>query len=273
MKHTTTMTSIPISPIPRSCSQSAPAHLTLAGCDKLKGTPEPTSPPPPAPSTTPATQAEPAAPAVVAAAPAPAPPPGYAPPTAEQLDQLVAPVALYPDKLVAQVLAGATYPDQVSAADSWLAQNAALKAGPLADAAEQQPWDPSIKSLTAFRPVLDQMANNLPWTTALGQAYYNDPDGTLNAIQAMRQRASRAGKLKSTPKLRVATASGPSGYITIAPAQPDLVYVPSYDPQAIYGEPVYPGYAWAPPAYADAEPGYSNAQVVDRRAARLRHRR
>ena len=156
--------------------------LVVSGCEKFVPAPIESSVPVPSPSVEPVAQ-----PASVAPAP-----PAYSPPTADKLYQMVAPIALYPDKLVAQVLAGATYPEQVTAADQWLAQNPTLKAGPLADAAERQPWDPSIKSLTAFRPVLDQMARNLPWTTALGQAYYNDPDDVLNAIQIMRQRASRA---------------------------------------------------------------------------------
>ena len=103
----------------------------------------------------------------------------------------------------------ATYPDQITAAHDWLAQNRNLKAGPLADAANQQPWDPSVKSLTAFRPVIDQMAGNIPWTQALGQAYYNDPADVMNAIQVMRQRAAKAGRLKNNDKLRVASAATP----------------------------------------------------------------
>ncbi|MDP9898117.1 DUF3300 domain-containing protein [Variovorax ginsengisoli] len=256
----------------------AAAGITLAGCNKTADTPA-TAPAPAPAATAPAE----AAPAPVAAAPAV---PSYTPPTADQLYQMVAPIALYPDKLVAQVLAGSTYPAQVTDADQWLHQNASLKAGPLADAADRQPWDPSIKSLTAFRSVLDQMAKNLPWTTALGEAYYNDPSDVMNAIQVMRQRASRAGQLKSTPQLKVATGnpqinytpnpnvvpvySGqavvepPTQYITIAPAQPDVVYVPAYDPQRIYGEPVrvYPGYVYAPPQPVYSEPRYSNAQIA-----------
>jgi len=217
----------------------------------------------------------------VAAAPVPA---AYTPPAAEQLYRMVAPIALYPDKLVAQILAAATYPEQITAAHSWLARNPGLKAGPLADAANQQPWDPSVKSLTAFRSVLDQLAGNLPWTESLGRAYYSDPDDVMNAIQVMRQRASSSGHLRNTGKLRVASAATPPNYapapsmqavyagpaviqpppqlITIEPAQPDVVYVPSYDPQVIYGAPVpvYPGYAYSPPVYVD--PGYSRRELA-----------
>ena len=247
--------------------------IGIAGCNKTDSTPSAPAPAPAPPAA--------AAPAPAPAAPAPA---AYTPPSAEQLYQLVAPIALYPDKLVAQVLAGATYPDQVTAAHDWLAQNAGLKGGPLADAANQQPWDPSVKSLTAFRPVLDQMAGNIAWTGALGQAYYNDPADVMNAIQVMRQRASAAGRLKNNDKLRVASAATPRNYapapdvqpvyagpavvepppqfITIEPARPDVVYVPSYDPQRIYGEPVpvYPGYAYTPPV--EVAPGYSRGQVA-----------
>lgn len=247
--------------------------LAIAGCNKTNDTPSVPAPAPAPPAAT--------APAPAPAAPTPA---AYTPPSAEQLYQLVAPIALYPDKLVAQVLAGSTYPDQITAANGWLAQNAALKGGPLADAANQQPWDPSVKSLTAFRPVLDQMAGNIAWTEALGQAYYNDPADVMNAIQVMRQRASAAGRLKNNDKLRIASAATPRNYtpaqdmqpvyagpavveappqlITIEPVRPDVVYVPSYDPQRIYGEPVpvYPGYAYAPPV--EVAPGYSRGQMA-----------
>lgn len=180
------------------------AALFVAGCDKP-------APPPPA-AEAPATQA----PAPVAA-PVPA---AYTPPSAEQLYQLVAPIALYPDKLVAQILAGATYPDQITAAHGWLQQNPTLKAGPLADAANQQPWDPSVKSLTAFRPVMDQMAGNIAWTTSLGKAYYNDPADVMNAIQVMRQRAAKAGRLKNNDKLRIARAATPPNYTPAPDMQP-----------------------------------------------------
>jgi hypothetical protein len=178
--------------------------LVLAGCDKTPSTPAAA---PTAAATDPATTIP--APSVPQT-PAPAAAPvqaAYTPPAAEQLYQMVAPIALYPDKLVAQILAGATYPEQITAAHEWLAQNRNLKAGPLSDAANQQPWDPSVKSLTAFRPVIDQMAGNIPWTEALGQAYYNDPADVMNAIQVMRQRASKAGRLKNNDKLRVAIRS------------------------------------------------------------------
>ena len=113
----------------------------------------------------------------------------YAAPTADQLYQLVAPIALFPDNLVAQVLAASTYPDQVSAAYTWLQQNSSLKGQQLLEAVNQQSWDASVKGLTQFPDVLNQMATNLSWTSALGDAYYNIPQSVMNAVQVMRQRA------------------------------------------------------------------------------------
>ena len=191
----------------------------------------------------------------------------YATPTADQLYQLVAPIALFPDNLVAMVLAASTFPDQVSAAYQWLQQNSSLKGQQLLDAANQQPWDGSVKGLTQFPDVLNQMATNLSWTSALGDAYYNIPQNVMNAVQVMRQRAYQAGNLKSTQQQNVtvenqAPGSGgaapassgeaqttivqpPSQTIIIQPAQPDVVYVPTYNPTVVYGAPVavYPGYS------------------------------
>ncbi|MCA7948863.1 DUF3300 domain-containing protein [Burkholderia seminalis] len=224
--------------------------------------------------------AAPASDASAAAAAQPASTPvAYTPPSADQLYQMVAPIALFPDKLVALVLAGATYPDQVAAANNWVAQNPALKGQALATAADAQPWDPSVKALTAFPAVLSQMASNPAWTTSLGQAYYNDPTDVMNAIQVMRQRAQTSGHLRSGGQMRVTQVAraaptdyapatdAPVGYagqaivpppaqaIEIEPAQPDVVYVPSYNPTVVYGEPVsaYPGYVYRPPAYSTGE--------------------
>ena len=191
----------------------------------------------------------------------------YATPTADQLYQLVAPIALFPDNLVAMVLAASTFPDQVSAAYQWLQQNSSLKGQQLTEAANQQPWDNSVKGLTQFPDVLNQMATNLSWTSALGDAYYNIPQSVMNAVQVMRQRAYQAGNLKSTQQQNVtvqnqapgsaAPAPASSGEaqttivqpppqtIVIQPAQPDVVYVPTYNPTVVYGAPVavYPGYS------------------------------
>jgi hypothetical protein len=191
----------------------------------------------------------------------------YATPTPDQLYQLVAPIALFPDNLVAMVLAASTFPDQVNAAYQWLQQNSSLKGQQLTEAANQQPWDNSVKGLTQFPDVLNQMATNLSWTSALGDAYYNIPQSVMNAVQVMRQRAYQAGNLKTTQQQNVTVqnqapgsaapapaSSGeaqttivqpPAQTIIIQPAQPDVVYVPTYNPTVVYGAPVavYPGYS------------------------------
>jgi Protein of unknown function (DUF3300) len=190
----------------------------------------------------------------------------YAAPTADQLYQLVAPIALFPDNLVAIVLAASTYPDQVNAAYQWLQQNSNLKGQQLTEVANQQPWDASVKGLTQFSDVLSQMATNLSWTSALGDAYYNIPQSVMNAVQVMRQRAYQAGNLKNNQQQNVSVqnqapgtappptvAKGaevtvvqpPPQTIVIQPAQPEVVYVPTYNPTVVYGAPVatYPGYS------------------------------
>jgi uncharacterized membrane protein YgcG len=187
-------------------------------------------------------------------------------PTADELYQLVAPIALFPDNLVAQVLAASTYPDQITAANTWIKQNSSLKGDQLMEAADKQDWDVSVKALTQFPDVLNQMATNLSWTSALGDAYFNYPQSVMNAVQVMRQRAEQAGNLKSTTQQSVTvqnqgpaaspapTSSGapqpvivqaPPQTIIIQPAQPQVVYVPAYNPAVVYGAPVavYPGYS------------------------------
>jgi len=191
----------------------------------------------------------------------------FAVPTADQLYQLVAPIALFPDNLVALVLAGSTFPDQITAASQWLQQNSGLKGGQLMQAVDQQPWDASVKGLTEFPDVIQQMSGNLSWTSSLGDAYFNTPQNVMNAVQVMRQKAYQAGNLKSTPQQnvnvqnsapasepapassgaeqQVTVVQSPPQTIVIQPAQPDVVYVPSYNPTAVYGAPVpaYPGYS------------------------------
>ena len=160
------------------------------------------------------------------------------------LTQLVAPIALYPDALVAQILAASTYPAQVAAADQWRRSMGNAPAEQIAAGADAQTsWDPSIKALTAFPQVLAMMAGNLQWTTSLGNAYYNQPQDVLQTIQVMRQRAEEAGNLQSTPQEEI---TNDQGYIDIAPANPQVVYVPTYNPWAVYGQPVspYPGFSF-----------------------------
>jgi len=162
---------------------------------------------------------------------------------ADQLEQLVAPIALYPDTLVAQILAASTYPAQVVAADNWLrAQGYATPDQIAYGAGAQTDWDPSIKALTAFPQVLAMMNRDLRWTTDLGNAYYNQPQDVLQTIQVMRQRAQAAGNLQNTPQEQI---SYNQGYIQLAPPNPEVVYVPAYNPWAVYGQPVapYPGFS------------------------------
>jgi uncharacterized membrane protein YgcG len=174
---------------------------------------------------------------------APPPPPQAAKQTPEQLQQLVAPIALYPDALVAQILAASTYPAEIVEADRWMQQNSKLKGKKLADEVNKQSWDPSVKALTQFPSVLANMDKNLAWTSSLGDAYVNQQNDVMDAVQVMRGRAQAAGNLKSTSQEKV---SKQGQNITIEPAAPDVVYVPQYDPWLVYGAPigVWPG--WYP---------------------------
>jgi uncharacterized membrane protein YgcG len=170
--------------------------------------------------------------------------PPYAQQTPEQLQQLVAPIALYPDSLVAQVLAASTFPEQVVEADRWVQDNPNLKGDALGQAVDQQPWDPSVKALTAFPSVLGNMDKNLSWTSSLGDAYYNQQQDVMSAVQVMRQKAEQAGNLKATPQQTV--TNDDYGDIDIAPVNPEVVYVPAYDPWLIYGDPVLAWPGWYP---------------------------
>ena len=178
-----------------------------------------------------------------APAPSTAPHPPYTKQTPEELQQLVAPIALYPDSLVAQVLAASTFPEQVVEAERWVQANPNLKDDALAQAVDKQPWDPSVKALAAFPSVLGNMDKNLSWTSSLGDAYYNQQQDVMNAVQVMRQRAQAAGNLKTTPQQTVATQGST---IVIQPASPETVYVPAYDPWLVYGDPVVAWPGWYP---------------------------
>src|SRR5713226_9713406 len=168
--------------------------------------------------------------------------------TPEQLQQLVAPIALYPDALVAQILAAATYPDQVVEADRWLQEHKDLKGEELGQEVDKQPWDPSVKALAEFPSVLANMDKNLSWTSSLGDAYVNQQQDVMNAVQVMRDRAEKAGNLKSTSQEKV---SKQGQTIVIEPADPEFVYVPEYDPWLVYGEPlaIWPSWYWYPGLY------------------------
>jgi hypothetical protein len=171
-------------------------------------------------------------------------------PPSAQMDQLVAPIALYPDALVGQILAAATYPTEVVEAWRWKQAHSAVQGQQLADVLDLQPWDPSVKALTQFPALLDSMNANLSWTSALGDAYANEPDAVLGAIQVMRQRAQSAGSLQSTSQQ---TVMAQDQSIAIDPADPDLVYLPAYDPWLVYGDPlaVYPDWVGVPGIFYD----------------------
>jgi uncharacterized membrane protein YgcG len=171
-------------------------------------------------------------------------------PSADTLDQLVAPIALYPDALVAQVLAAATYPAEVVEADRWMQEHRDLKGDALAQAVDPQSWDPSVKALTQFPSVLEMMDKNLSWTSSLGDAYVAGQQNVLDAVQVMRRRAQQAGNLKSTQQENV-TTDGQT--IAIEPTDPEVVYVPEYDPWVVYGEPLpyYPAWVGIPGLYVD----------------------
>src|SRR5580700_8341528 len=175
--------------------------------------------------------------------------------TPEELQQLVAPIALYPDALVSQILAGATYPTEIVEADRWVQAHSNLKGKDLANAVDQQLWDPSIKALTQFPTVLANMDKNLAWTSALGEAYVNQSEAVMNAVQVMRARAQAAGNLKSSEQVKVETEEKT---IVIEPVAPEVVYVPAYDPWIVYGAPVVVWPGWYPyPGLYVAGPGVS----------------
>ncbi|MGA7398461.1 MAG: DUF3300 domain-containing protein [Candidatus Sulfotelmatobacter sp.] len=162
----------------------------------------------------------------------------------EQLNKLVAPIALYPDALVAQILAASAYPTQIVVADRMVRENPGLKGRDLAEAVDRQDWDPSVKSLVEFPTVLANLDRDLSWTSELGEAYHNQPDDVMQAIQYMRHKAYDAGNLRTTPQERV-YEQGPN--VDIQPADPNVVYVPAYNPAYVYGYPVgvWPGfYPW-----------------------------
>jgi hypothetical protein len=170
------------------------------------------------------------------------PPPAHL--TPQQLQELVAPIALYPDALVAQILAASAYPTQIVEADRFLQDNPNLKGKDLGDAVDQQDWDPSVKALTQFPSVLSNMDKDLSWTSELGDANYNQGQDVMDAIQYMRHQAQQAGHLQSTPQQTVANEGN---NVVIQPANPQVVYVPEYNPALVYGYPVpfWPGfYPW-----------------------------
>jgi len=169
----------------------------------------------------------------------------------EQLDQLTAPIALYPDPLLGQILTAATYPLEIVEAQRWLqdSDNAALRGDALAAALQQQSWDLSVKSVVPFPSVLQMMDHNLEWTEQIGDAFLAQQGDVMDSVQRLRQRAAAAGSLHATPQQAV---SNEDQSIAIEPAEPDMVYVPYYDPMLVYGGwpwPDYPPFVLAVPPY------------------------
>jgi hypothetical protein len=171
----------------------------------------------------------------------------------QQLDQLVAPIALYPDPLLSNVLIASTYPLEVVQADRWLKQNQNLKGDQLKAAASQQPWDDSIKALIATPSVLDTMSSQLDWTQKLGDAVLAQQTDVMDSVQRLRARAQSSNKLTTTPQQKVTVKQdGGRQVIAIEPATPDSIYVPYYDPAVVYGAwpySDYPPYYWGYPSY------------------------
>lgn len=170
----------------------------------------------------------------------------------EQLDNLVAPIALYSDPLLGQVLAASTYPLEIAEAQQWLQQNRNLRGAQLVDAARQQNWDPSVQALVAFPDAMNLLANDIRWTTDLGNAFLAQQADVMSAVQRMRERARANGKLQSTPQ-QVVTDENQNGQsaIEIQPADPQVIYVPVYQPEYVWGPPVWGAYPdlWYPPGF------------------------
>ena len=164
----------------------------------------------------------------------------------DQLDSLVAPIALYPDPMLAQTLAASTYPLELIQLQQWLTKNPGLKDKALADAVAKQPWDPSIQALAGLPEVVQRLADDIQWTTDLGNAFLAQQSDVMDAVQRMRKKAQDTGNLKSTEQQKVETKVIESkSVIVVEQADPQVVYVPSYDPVVVYGPPVYP----YPPIY------------------------
>ena len=171
---------------------------------------------------------------------------------ADQLDSLVAPIALYPDALLSQTLVASTYPLEVVQLKQWLDQHKDLKGKALADAALKQDWDPSIQALAGLPDLVKQLADNIKWTTDLGNAFLAQQSDVMDAVQRMRKKAEDAGNLKSTEQQKVETKVVENKQVIIVQqASPEVVYVPSYNPTVVYGAPVYPypPIAYPPPGY------------------------
>src|SRR5437773_5096396 len=170
----------------------------------------------------------------------------------DQLDSLVAPIALYPDPLLAQTLAASTYPLEIIQLEQWLQRNKNLKDKALTDAVEKQNWDPSVQAMAAFPDVLTRLASNVSWTTDLGNAFLAQQSDVMDAVQRMRAKAQGTGNLKTSGQQKVETKTVESkSVVVIEQANPQVVYVPSPDPVVVYGAPP-PVYAYPPVVYPPA---------------------
>src|ERR1700760_1599749 len=177
---------------------------------------------------------------------------------ADQLDSLVAPVALYPDPMLAQVLAASTYPLEIVQLQQWLEKNKTLKDKALADAVQKQPWDPSVQGMAAMPDLVKRLANDIQWATDLGNAFLVQQSDVMDAVQRMRKKAQDSGNLKSSEQQKVEVKVVESKQVVvIEQANPEVVYVPSYNPTVVYGAPIYP---YPPIAYPP--PGYYAAGVA-----------
>jgi hypothetical protein len=182
------------------------------------------------------------------------PPPVF---KAEELEQILAPVALYPDSLLTQILMASTYPLEIVSADRWAKQNKDMKGDPLAKALEAQPWDPSVKSLVNFPQVLAMMSEKLDWTQKLGDAFLAQQKDVMGTVQNLRKKAQASGNLKTTKEQVVKVEQE---VIIIEPASPQVIYVPAYNPTVVYGAwayPAYPPYPVYPPGYVATTAAFS----------------
>ena len=164
----------------------------------------------------------------------------------EQLDSLVAPIALYPDPLLAQVFAASTYPLQIIMLQRWLEKNSGLKDKQLADAVAKQPWDPAVQELAPLKDVVKRLGDDIQWTVDLGNAFLAQQSDVMDAVQRMRKKAHEKGSLKTTEQQKVETkVVETKTVIVIEPANPQVIYVPSYNPTVVWGAAYYP----YPPIY------------------------
>src|SRR5712672_4169937 len=176
----------------------------------------------------------------------------------DQLDSLVSPIALYPDPLLAQTMAASTYPLELIQLQQWLARNPGVKDKALVDAVAKQQWDPSIQAMAALPDVVKRLADDIQWTTDLGNAFLAQQSDVMDAVQRMRKKAKDTGNLRSNEQQKVETKAVESkSVIVVEQSNPQVIYVPSYDPVVVYGAPVYP----YPPIYYPP-PGYYAAGMA-----------